>query len=243
MIRVHLIRHCYPLPSAISDRGIKYWTSFWVILGAQRETTYTPLSQWGLGFVVKPWEQRESVFPEQRPCPRLGLAILLTAHFLEWKTRRRFQDKSWAESVSPFVWLFKTQYGQKVEQSKETAAGRTKHLNPIVNKKLPNLLMLLCISDLSLPTSYPHAPPPMDDKKNPLFNQQWQSLTQIVLGRLHGGLLSFTEAMGIQNTILKRWHKHIEAKTSASRMPAGFHLELTLGCWASSALLQVVMLE
>lgn len=80
-------------------------------------------------------------------------------------------------------------------------AGRTEHLNPIINKNRPNLLMLLCISDLSLPTSYPHAPPSMDDKKNPLFNQQWQNLTQIVPGRLHGGLLSFTEAMGIHDTI------------------------------------------
>lgn len=137
MIRVHLIRHCYPLPSAISDMGIKCWTSFWVILGAQRATTYTPLSQWGLGFVVKPWEQRESVFPEQRPCPRLRLGIHLTAHFLEWKIRREGQDKSWpAHCVAVLrVFSFKIQHGLKIEHSKVTAAGRTEHLNPIVNLK------------------------------------------------------------------------------------------------------------
>lgn len=183
MIRAHLIRHCYPLPSTISDMGIKYWTSFWVILGAQRATTYTPLSQWGLGFVVKPWEQRESVFPEQRPCPRLGLAIHLTAHFLEWKTRRWLQDKSWAESAMPFVYFFKTQYSMVKRLSRANAAGRTEHLNPIVNlKKLLNLLMLLCMSDLSLPTSYPHAPPAVDDKKKIPFlissDRAWPRLCQ-----------------------------------------------------------------
>lgn len=70
MIRVHLIRHCYPSLSAISDMGIKCWTCFWVILGAHGATTYTPLNQWGLGFVAKPQEQHKSVFPEQSPCPR-----------------------------------------------------------------------------------------------------------------------------------------------------------------------------
>lgn len=84
LIRVHLIRHCYPSLSAISDMGIKCWTCFWVILGAQRATTYTPLNQWGLGFVVKPRARRESVFPGQSPCPRSGFATYLAAHFSEW---------------------------------------------------------------------------------------------------------------------------------------------------------------
>lgn len=135
MIRVHLIRHRYPSPYTISDMGIKCWTCFWVILGAQRATTYTPLNQWGLGFVVKPRAQRESVFPEQRPCPRLGLAIHLTAHFSEWQMRGQARDESWpADCVSIRV-FFKTQYGLQIEQSKVTAAGRTEHLSQIVNKK------------------------------------------------------------------------------------------------------------
>lgn len=44
-----------------------------------------------------------------------------------------------------------------------------------------------------------HTPPPMDDKKNPLFNHQWQSLTQIASWRPHGGLFRFTEAKGIRD--------------------------------------------
>lgn len=39
----------------------------------------------------------------------------------------------------------------------------------------------------------------MDDKKNPLFNQQWQSLTQFNLRRLHGGMARFTKATGIHD--------------------------------------------
>ncbi len=144
MIRVHLIRHCYPSSLAISDMGIKCWTCFWVILGAQRATTYTPFNQWGLGFVVKPRAQGKSVFP---PFSRSGLAKTLNAHFSEWKhqltahfsdTKRRVrvQDGSWpAPCVSTGVFL--STLGSLKSDSCVLHSGsreRTEHLNPIVKK-------------------------------------------------------------------------------------------------------------
>lgn len=70
LIWAHLIRQRYPALYAIIDMGIKCWTCFWVILGVHKATTYTPLNQWGLGFVVKPRGKCESVESEQSPCTR-----------------------------------------------------------------------------------------------------------------------------------------------------------------------------
>lgn len=233
MIRVHLIRYRYPSPSAISDMEMKCWTCFWVILGAQRATTYTPLNQWGLGFVVKLWALHESVCPEQRPCPRLGLVKQLTAHFSDWEMRKQVQEMHWPDLGSKPL-RFKDMTEQRDGWKKDWAS----QLNS-KQKKLPNLLMLLCISDLSPPISYPPAPPPMDDKKNPLFNQQWQSLTQIATGRLRGGLVRFTEATRIH----EREEEDATGKFKPKHKPAECHIQLTLGCWASSLLAQEVIVK
>lgn len=99
--------------------------------------------------------------------------------------------------------------------------------------------MLLQISDLSPPISYPHAPPPMDDKKNPLFNQQWQSLTQIASGWLRGGLVRFTEATRIH----EREEEDATGMFKPKHKPAGCHIKLTLDCWASSPRVQEVMVK
>lgn len=131
--------------------GIKCWTCFWVILGAQKATTYTPFNQWGLGFVVKPRAKGETVFS---PFPRSGLAIHFIAHFSEWKIwlnahfrasimKRRVQNESWPAvclSIGAFFFFFLTRCTLKTGQSDSCilhsrTRGRTEHLNPIVTKK------------------------------------------------------------------------------------------------------------
>lgn len=176
--------------------GIKCWTCFWVILGAHRATTYTPLNQWGLGFVVKPRAQCESLFPGQSPCPRSGLLIFLPSE----KALVQVCGKSAADQQPepPSEW-----HPPQQEQRKDEASRRNRNKQNKTKKQPDNPAVSLatacwccCVYDLSPPTSYPHAPPPVDDKKNPLFNQQWQRLTQIAWRRLHGGVARFTEATG-----------------------------------------------
>lgn len=161
MIKVHLIRYCYPSPSAISDMEMKCWTCFWVILGAQRATTYTPLNQGGLGFVVKLWALRESVCPEQRPCPRLGLAIQLTAHFSGWEMRERVQKKHWADLCSKPVW-FKDIAKQRESWRKDWASPS--------NSKQKNCPTYWCCSKFLihlLPSLIPMLLPQWMTKKSP----------------------------------------------------------------------------
>lgn len=165
MIRVHLIRHCYPSLSTISDMGIKCWTCFWVILGAHGATTYTPLNQWGLGFVAKPQAQRESVFPEQSPCPRSAAWILKN----EQLRVRWVYSLSWpaASMYLNCVW-----FGWRATAASSTAGARSEHLNPIVKKQSNNkaflwqrladaAMFMICL----LPPLISTLLPPMDDKK------------------------------------------------------------------------------
>lgn len=167
LIRVHLIRRCYPSLSAISDMGIKCWTCFWVILGAQRATTYTPLNQWGLGFVVKPRAQRESVFPEQSPCPRSGLAVHLKLLIFQSSMASPGRELTGSRFLNP-VW-----FEDQTEQNDSCILhSRTEHLNPIVKKQHNNkpflwqrladdAVFMICLHPPLIPTLHP----PVDDKK------------------------------------------------------------------------------
>lgn len=101
-----------------------------------------------------------------------------------------------------------------------------------------------CVYDLSPPTSYPHAPPPQwmtKKKKNPLFNQQWQSLTQIALRRQHGGLVRFTEAPGKHDGKKGKKKKVPQARLGPKHDAAGCHTEHLSGCRALSPLLQMAI--
>lgn len=196
MIRVHLIRHCYPSLSAISDMGIKCWTCFWVILGAQRATTYTPLNQWSLGFVVKPRAQCESVFPEQSPCPRSGFAAHLVAHFF-WMENwlkcsffpLRMKNKTGADQqpcVSircfNFVWFWRS--GRRVEwqlhppqqeqrrdwASQSNSGKKTKNNSLTTGRFCGNgSLMLLCLWSVSTHLLSPRSSPSGWQKKKSPF--------------------------------------------------------------------------
>lgn len=232
MIKVHLIRYCYPSPSAISDMEMKCWTCFWVILGAQRATAYTPLNQWGLGFVVKLWALCESVCPEQRPCPRLGLASQLAAHFSDWEIREQVQKKHWPDLCFKPVW-FKDITEQCESWRKDWASPSNGK-----QKNCPTYRccckFLICLLPSLIPMLLPQWM-----TKNPLFNQQWQSLTQIASGRLRGGLVRFTEATRIH----EREEEDATGMFKPKHKPAGCHMKLTLGCWASSPLVQEVMVK
>lgn len=127
LIRVHLIRHCYPL-LRISDMGIKCWTCSWVILENQRATTYTPLNQWGSGFAVRQRVQHESVFPEQSRCPRSGFALNCSIF-----RKTCLLNRSLCVCILFFNFMW---FKDQTEQSDSCilhsrSRGRPEHLNPI----------------------------------------------------------------------------------------------------------------
>lgn len=147
--------------------------------------------------------------------------------------REQVQKKHWADLCSKPVW-FKDIAEQRESWRKDWASPSNSKQKKTAQLTDAAANFWSISSHLLSPCSSPNG-----WQKNPLFNQQWQSLTQIASGRLRGGLVRFTEATRIH----EREEEGATGMFKPKHKPAGCHIKLTLGCWASSPLVQEVIVK